>query len=734
MVLRAIAIFLLLASVAFFSFFGANEDRLSWFETRPAVTAAAKYDATVVRDRFGVPHIFARRDADAAFGLAYAHAEDDFATVQRALLSARGKLAVVDGRKAAEEDYFVQILGIWDAIAAHYETDLSPETRAMLDGYIAGLNLYAAQHPGEVLVGFAPAKPQDVVALFMLRLPLFYGLDNQLRELIAGNADKVAGDLSLSRSLAAAVAPARSADGATRLLINPQGPFAGPLSWYEASISSAEGWNRQGGLIPGSPVLLVGAGLNSGWGISANHPDLVDIYALKTNPADPNQYWFDGAWRRLETRQARIVTRLWGPIRVISRRPLLRAIQGPAFRGPHGLFAIRYAGQDDVKGVEAFFRLDKAQDYNAFTGVLAAGDIPSLSFVYADRSGRIASIYNGAFPNRASGYDWSHPVPGDVSADLWTSYLPFTAVPKTIAPGSGFVVAANSTPLRVTTDPFNPKPETFAPSMGIETGLNNRTRRALALLSVGRTLTAEAFAAFKFDKCFAPDSDFAAIIKDLAERNYAGDPLLEEAGEDLRRYNLCTDARNRAAALAVITAAPLLQASARGVPRPDAVATLRNAAARLLSQYARLDPEWGVINRLKRDELNLPLGGAPDALRDIELAPNVNAQAKSNAQSGDSLIMVSTWPKTGPWQIDSIVPFGNSRDSGTNRYDNQAQLYAQEKLKSVPLDPGLLLAQATAIERPGKTSPRGVAPPRTIPPAPPNFTFGAPANAAERTR
>jgi penicillin amidase/acyl-homoserine-lactone acylase len=732
MVLRATAIFLLLASFAFFSFFGANEERLSWFDTRPALAAAAKYDATIIRDRFGVPHIFGTRDADVAYGLAYAHAEDDFATLQRALLSARGKLAAVDGERAAENDYFVQILGIWDAISARYQTDLSPETRALLDGYTAGLNLYAAQHRDEVLPGFAPAKPQDMVALFMLRLPWMYGLDNQLRALLAGNPQKVTGDLSRSRSLTAAVAPSHSTDGATRLLINPQGPFAGPESWYEARVSSGEGWNREGGLIPGSPVMLAAAGPNGGWGISANRPDLIDIYALKANPQNPNLYWFDGAWRRLETREARVVRRIWGPIRVISRRPLLRSVHGPAFRTRAGLFAMRYAGQGDLKGIEAFFRLNKAPDFNAFTAALAAGDIPSLSFVYADRTGRIASYYNAQFPDRPSGYDWSHPVPGDISADVWTSYLAATAAPKLIAPPSGFLIAANATPFRVTSDPYNPKPEMFPASMGIETGLNNRSRRALAFLGSARAITPETFRSFKYDSCFAPDSDFAAVVKDLAERNFAGDPLLEEAGENLRRYDLCTDVRSRTAALAVIAVTPLLQASANGLPRPDPVATLRNTAVRLLSQYARLDPQWGEINRLKRDELNLPLSGAPDALRDIELAPNAGRDAKSNARSGDSLILFSTWPRNGTWQVDSIVPFGNSRNSGTNRYDNQAQLYAQEKLKSVPLDPGALLAQATAIERPGKTPPRRAAPPRSITPPQQPFSFGQPATAAER--
>ena len=171
----------------------------------------------------------------------------------------------------------------------------------------------------------------------MLRLPMLYGLDNQLRALIAGNPEKTPGDLSRLRSMAAAIAPAHSADGATRLLINPQGPFGGPFSWYEARVNSGEGWNREGGVIPGSPVMLAAAGPASGWAISANHPDLIDVYQLRMNPADPNLYQFDGAWQRLQTRQTRIVTRIWGPIRVVSRRPLLRSMQGPAIRSSMGV-------------------------------------------------------------------------------------------------------------------------------------------------------------------------------------------------------------------------------------------------------------------------------------------------------------------------------------------------------------------------------------------------------------
>src|SRR5215831_13774227 len=191
MVWRGIIGVVLFAFLASYSFFLAHESRISWFDAKAALTQAAKYDATIVRDRFGVPHITGRRDADAAFGLGYSHAEDDFATIQRAFLAARGRLATLDGVSAAENDYFVRLLGIWDTIAARYESDLGPDTRALLDGYAAGVNLYAAQHRGQVLPGFEPVRGQDIVALFMLRLPLFYGLDGQLRALIAGGTNKV---------------------------------------------------------------------------------------------------------------------------------------------------------------------------------------------------------------------------------------------------------------------------------------------------------------------------------------------------------------------------------------------------------------------------------------------------------------------------------------------------------------------------------------------------------------
>ena len=703
MILRSILAVVAFAVVGSLSFFAAHQTRMTWFDAGAAIAAAAKYDAKIVRDRYGVPHISGRRDADVAFGLAFAHAQDDFPTLQRAVLAARGRLANVDGLEAAQSDYLVHLLGIWNAIDERYETDLSEATRTLLDGYAAGLNLYAAQHRSAVLPEAMPVKGQDIVALFMLRLPFFYGLDEQLRVLLAGGEVEIPPRrTAAARALAIAIAPSRSADGATRLLLNPQGPFSGPLSWYEARATSDEGWNIAGGLIPGAPLFLAGAGPDIGWGFSANHPDLFDLYTLEGNPNDRYFYRFDGDWRRLTVREVPIAIRLFGPLRVTIRREVLTSLQGPVIRNERGLFAIRYAGQDDLKGVEAFYRMNKARTYESFTDALAMGAIPSLDFVYADKTGRIANIYNGAFPQRDPSHDWTQPLAGNVSATLWRTYFPFADVPKVVAPGSGFVISANATPFQSTSDPFNPREDAFPPSMGIETGLSNRARRALTLLEADRSITDAKFKSYKFDGCYSPDSDLAVLVKDLAERNYAGDPLLEEAGQILRRYDLCTDKGNRRAPLALLTAITVLQADEQGRPRPDPVAVLRGFATRMLEYFGRLDPTWAEVGRLRRGTVDLPLSGGPDALRDIEFEPGVDDNGTTRAVGGDALTVLSTWNRDGQWVVESVVPYGSSSLETSPHYTDQAPLFADGKLKALPLTESALMEQATDIERPGK--------------------------------
>ena len=142
-----------------------------------------KYSVRILRDSWGVPHVFGKKDTDAAFGLAYAHAEDDFKTIQLVLTAVNGRLGTVLGKDGAGNDYLVHLIRLWDTVNAKYETDLSPSTRAICEAYADGINYYAALHPDEAADGLYPVNGKHLVAGFVHKMPLMVGVDKVLKDL-----------------------------------------------------------------------------------------------------------------------------------------------------------------------------------------------------------------------------------------------------------------------------------------------------------------------------------------------------------------------------------------------------------------------------------------------------------------------------------------------------------------------------------------------------------------------
>src|SRR5579859_1147143 len=133
-------------------------------DARTLLAQAARYHARIRRDDFGVPHITGATDADVAYGLAYAHAEDDFATIQEVTLATRGSLAAEQGFKAAPTDYVVRLLRVWPTVNARYERDLPDDLKRVLTAYAAGINAYGARHPDKVAPGLLPVSGRDIAA------------------------------------------------------------------------------------------------------------------------------------------------------------------------------------------------------------------------------------------------------------------------------------------------------------------------------------------------------------------------------------------------------------------------------------------------------------------------------------------------------------------------------------------------------------------------------------------
>src|SRR6476659_8124541 len=135
----------------------------------------ARYDGRIVRDEWGVPHIYGKRDVDVGFALAYAHAEDDFSTLQEVLAMTRGRAGAIIGPEGMKVSYVLALLDARGTVNRRYD-ELSPQVRALLDAYASGLNAYADKHGGEVrLAKLFPVNGKDVATGFVLRSPFFFG-------------------------------------------------------------------------------------------------------------------------------------------------------------------------------------------------------------------------------------------------------------------------------------------------------------------------------------------------------------------------------------------------------------------------------------------------------------------------------------------------------------------------------------------------------------------------------
>ncbi|MDJ0919968.1 MAG: acylase [Henriciella sp.] len=680
---------------------------------------AALYDAEVIRDNWGVPHIYGARDADVAFALAYAHAEDDFETIQETLAATRGVLARYKGADAAVTDYLVGLFGVWDTIEAKYETGVTPEVKALAEAYVAGLNLYAAEHPDATWKGLAPFTAEDVIAGFIFKTPFFYGFDDALLELFA---DERTAQIALAPtpdrdawmvgprtapergSNAIAVAPQRSGDGVTRLLINSHQPMTGPVAWWEAHLVSEEGLDITGGLFPGTPVILHGFNKDLGWANTVSAQDLADVYVLERNPDNDMQYRLDGDWRDFEVSTVTIPVKLWGPFVYSAKRRVLRSEHGPVVEAPHGTYAVRYAGMGEVRQLEQYYDLNRARSLEEFMQAMAQNALPSINYLYADKDGHIAFIHNGQYPTRDNNWDWSGDLPGDRSDLIWEGYRPYEDAPMLVDPVSGVVFNANNQPYSATDGPDNLQPEDFPQSMGLQTNETNRSLRLIELVPQYPVLDRTALLEIKFDTAYATGSEADQVITAVLAQDWSADPQLAAAAEHLAAWDRHMAADSRHAALGGLTVLRDITERFTKIPAPEPSEAFRQAVDYLITHHGRIDPTWGDVNRLVRGEVNLPLDGGPDTLRAIYPA-EVRDDGYLHATAGDTWIALVEWAEDGTQSADVIHQFGNATlDETSPHYADQAPLFAEMKWREALLSREAVEANASCTYRPGSGS------------------------------
>ena len=648
------------------------------------------FKAKIERDEWGVPHIYGERDGDVSFGLAYAHAQDDFNTIQDILLASRGKLASVYGKKAAVNDYYVHLMNFWETIHQNYEEDIPEDVRMLCEGYAAGMNLFIEDHPKLGHKKLFPVTGKDLIAGFSHRMPLMFGLDGIIRKLSEGKPNNQLGwngeipeliDFTMLASNVIGVGPNRSSDGYTRLWINSHQPWDGPVAWYEAHLVSEEGWDFFAGLFPGSPVPFIGHNKNLGWSHTVNDPDLVDVYELTLNPKNENQYWFEGKWHELNVRKVPIKVKLFGPFSWTIKRKVKESTHGPVMEFDHGTYALRISSAKELGFLEEWYRMGKAKNIEEFKSAMKLHALPMFNTGYADKEGNLYYVYNAKIPKRNSEFNYDEILPGDTEANLWYDYVPFDSLPQVLNPEEGFFQNCNSNPYYATGkvgNGFKPLPDWT----GIETHQTNRALRALETFGTDSSISKEEFFDYKYDVTYSEESVLAQVrdlfIADMSDQEH---PDLEPAVQLIKSWNLSADSTNRAAALSMIVLPNAFDQNDLKYDVDSIIKKLRKTVEYFNHHFGQINVPLGKVIRLVRGDTNLPLTGGPDLLRAIYFKKKEEIYI---GIAGDCYFQAVEWGPNGEMNAWTIHQYGSATSDPTSEhYDDQAKLFSKHQMKQV---------------------------------------------------
>lgn len=679
-----------------------------------AIQIAGNYDARIIRDRFGVPHIYGRRNSDVVFGLGYAHSEDDWKNIEEVIRSNRGTLAEIVGEAGAKSDDFILSLGNTETVNRDYDTKVSQQAKAIAEGYAAGVNLWCAEHQSTGCARTMPVRGQDIIAGYANRPPSFYGLDGEIDALVSGRADyamstraallAIPQDIELG-SNEIAVAPSRAADAHTRLAINSHQPYEGRVAWYEVRLKSEEGLDLIGGVFPGTPLVLHGAGPNLGWAATVNKPDVYDTFKLTVDDEKaPTRYRMDNEWKDLRRRLISYKVLRNGALDTVERMAYWSE-HGPAFVTPRGVFAVSFASAGELRYLDQYLAMNLARTVDEWRAAQKRYNaIPSVNYAVADSAGHIAYFWNARMPVREEGWDRRKILPGDTSATLWKGWEPVERLPAVINPRSGYVVNSNHTPFLASGPGDNPRPENYPASFGVDANLTNRGLRAQELFGADSSITREEFITYKMDHRYAAMSGVMRMVEDLRHADARGDRELSHALEVVTGWNGSADIANRAAALAIFTGQAVMGGQMHDpYDRQKALGALKEVASELKAATGRIDPEWGEVSRIARGGQSWRLNGGPDTLRAVYAAGDLRKERFKRGRAGDTLVIIADWGPDGTYTIDTIHQYGSATlDASSPHYADQAPLFAAGRFKRPPMDLQSLLKEAERDYRPGK--------------------------------
>jgi penicillin G amidase len=482
-----------------------------------------KHSVEIIRDRTGVPHLYADNADDLFFAQGYVHAQDRLWQMELNRHVGHGQLAELFGdiefgnSTTVKVDKFLRTIGLDRAARADLNA-LDGETRRYLQSYAGGVNAFLHSHSDNLpleftLLGYRPTEWQAVDTLVwakvmaydlsgdyedeLFRTQLINALgEARVKQLLpsypASGPFIIPPEVKRFTTLAPSSFPVQAAKGGPEVAIgqpdlaeleritsslelgaegvgsnnwvvdgtrtstgkpllanDPHLDISMPSIWYTnglhcTPVSAACPFNVIGYTFPGVPGVVIGHNERIAWGVTNTGPDVQDLFMEKVNPANPNQYWYQGHWHDMELDPQVIHVKNGADLSFTVQYTQHGPIMTPVLKGVTATLALEWTATKERSGlVNSLIALDSARNWDEFRSALRLWDVPAQNFVYADVDNNIGYQMPGRIPIRASG-DGTVPVPGWSGEYEWTGYIPFDELPFVLNPPSHFIVTANN--------------------------------------------------------------------------------------------------------------------------------------------------------------------------------------------------------------------------------------------------------------------------------------------------
>lgn len=641
--------------------------------------AAWGYHAEVLRDGFGVPHIYGKTDADAIFGFGYAQAEDHLVDLARNYMASMGRAAELAGPDAAGLDYQTRLFRIPD-LAAEGLTRLTGRTREFLNAFCNGVNRYAAGHEGALPEGLKTFHCEPVMIVAQAQFLLLHEALGNLNEKL-GSADE------RGQSNQWVVGKSRTADGGVFFLMDPHLPWEGMQRWYEAHLVG-DRLNVYGATFYGLPLIVMGHNGKVAWSMTRNDPDLADVFVEKVSP-DGRKYLAAGGWKSFQTSEIRFqVKRKDGTGFDEETRRARYTPRGPVVEESQDGKTTRAAA---IEGMPSFGILDEvygmatAGGFEEFKRAIAAQEIPLWNLMFGDSNGEMLYVYNARVHDRpGSAGGRMRPRAGWKAEDQWGVVIPFNELPMLRNPPSGFLMNTNVMPWNVTPG-AGLRPEDFPEALVDRQalGLNPRGERATELLSRPEKLTVQdALAIATDEKAPSGRKDIEVAQKDYTKLKQRGAKFenprdIPRALEILKKW----DGQASADSVGMTLVATAAKEYANAEKKPSPARALDRALTELKAHFGTIEVKWGDFHRLRRGDEDLPAGGGTGEVQALWMADGPVEDGKMMCRRGSSFTMLVHFRPGGRVDAYSLLPYGESEDPKSEHYADQMPLKSRRELK-----------------------------------------------------